>query len=59
MTSNPQMPGREGTSFTNIIYTKLATFPSRKNNAIIRPFSTPSNKIFNSCFKKGAYTYSV
>ncbi len=53
MTSNPQMPGRAGTSFTNIIYTKLATFSSRKIYAIIRPFSTPSNKISNSSFKKG------
>jgi len=30
MTSKPQMPDYAGTSFTNIIYTKLSTFPSRK-----------------------------
>jgi len=30
MTQKPQMPDRAGTSFTNIIYTKLATFPSSK-----------------------------
>jgi len=27
---NQQMPDRAGTSFTNIIYTILPTFPSRK-----------------------------
>lgn len=27
---NPQIPASTGTSFTNVIYTKLPTFPSRK-----------------------------
>jgi len=38
MTSNPQMPGRAGTSFTNIIYTKLSTFPSMEISGICIPF---------------------
>ncbi len=30
ITSMPQMPGCAGTSLTNVIYTKLSTFPSSK-----------------------------
>jgi hypothetical protein len=33
--------------FTNIIYTKLYTFPSRKISQIMDAFSTASNKIGN------------
>jgi len=35
MTSKPQMPNRADTSFINTMYTKLFTYPSRKNFRVI------------------------
>jgi hypothetical protein len=37
MTLKPRMSNCAGTNFTNLIYTKLSTFPSRKISQIIHP----------------------
>ena len=48
MTSKPQMPDCTSTSFTNVIYTKLTTFPSRKISRIMHPFSTQTKSAIHS-----------
>jgi hypothetical protein len=45
MTSNQQMPDRAGTSFTIFIYTKSATFPSRKISQSMDALITPGSQI--------------
>jgi len=49
------MPDCAGTSFTNVIYTKLSTFPSIEIFRIMDLFSTASNK--NGNLQNNQYGY--